>query len=94
MEHEPTDGSLIERARAGDRDAFGELVRRHRTKAFDWARNVARDPHLAEDIVQEALLRAFMHLGTLADMNRFLGVKGHGSTGLIWTGTKPAGIRP
>lgn len=72
MEHEQTDGSLIERARAGDRDAFGELVRRHRTKAFDWARSVARDPHLAEDIVQEALLRAFMHLGTLADMNRFL----------------------
>ncbi|QYR21286.1 RNA polymerase sigma factor [Paenibacillus sp. sptzw28] len=67
-----TDSDLIDRARGGDRDAFGELVRRHRAKAFDWARNVARDPHLAEDIVQEALLRAFMHFGTLADMDRFL----------------------
>ncbi|TMV50084.1 RNA polymerase sigma factor [Paenibacillus mesophilus] len=72
MEYEITDGDLIERARGGDRDAFGELVRRHRTKAFDWAKSVARDPHLAEDIVQEALLRAFMHLGSLADMSRFL----------------------
>ncbi|MEF3301989.1 RNA polymerase sigma factor [Paenibacillus sp. GYB003] len=72
MKHEATDGDLIGRARGGDSDAFGELVRRHRSKAFDWARRVARDPHLAEDIVQEALLRAFLHLGSLADMNRFL----------------------
>ncbi|KIL38029.1 hypothetical protein SD70_29130 [Gordoniibacillus kamchatkensis] len=72
MEGALADNSLIERARAGDQDAFGELVRRHRAKAFDWARSFARDPHLAEDIVQEALLRAFMHLGTLADMDRFL----------------------
>lgn len=67
-----SDVDLIEKARGGDRDAFGELVRRHRSKAFDWARCVARDPHLAEDIVQEALLRAFLHVGTLADMDRFL----------------------
>jgi RNA polymerase sigma factor (sigma-70 family) len=67
-----TDTDLIEQAQGGNQDAFGELVRRHRAKAFDWARNVARDPHLAEDIVQEALLRAFMYLGSLADMDRFL----------------------
>lgn len=66
------DGNLIRLAQGGDRDAFGELVRRHRAKAFDWARSLARDPHLAEDIVQEALLRAFMHLGTLAELDRFL----------------------
>jgi RNA polymerase sigma factor (sigma-70 family) len=63
---------LIERARSGDQAAFGELVRKHRTKAFEWASRIARDPHIAEDIVQEALLRAFLHLGTLADMERFL----------------------
>lgn len=63
---------LIERARSGDQAAFGELVRKHRTKAFEWARRIARDPHVAEDIVQEALLRAFLHLGTLANMERFL----------------------
>jgi RNA polymerase sigma factor (sigma-70 family) len=72
MEQILTDGDLIEQAQGGNRDAFGELVRRHRAKVFDWAHNVARDPHLAEDIVQEALLRAFMYLGSLADMDRFL----------------------
>lgn len=72
MERALTDTELIEQARGGDREAFGELVRRHRAITLDWARHVARDPHLAEDIVQEALLRAFMHLGTLAEMDRFL----------------------
>ncbi|MCR2805763.1 RNA polymerase sigma factor [Paenibacillus soyae] len=64
--------ALIERARSGDQAAFGELVRKHRAKAFEWAKRIARDPHMAEDILQEALLRAFLHLGTLADMERFL----------------------
>lgn len=72
MDQRIEDSDLIERAQNGDAEAFGELVRRHRSKAFDWARSVAGDPHLAEDIVQEALLRAFLHLGTLADMSRFL----------------------
>ncbi|WP_409340745.1 RNA polymerase sigma factor [Paenibacillus sp. MBLB4367] len=72
MESERPDEDLIGRARGGEREAFGELVRRHRAKAFDWAKRMTRDPHLAEDIVQEALFRAFLHLGTLSDMNRFL----------------------
>lgn len=33
MEHESTDGGLIERARAGDRDAFEELVRMRRSRS-------------------------------------------------------------
>ncbi|WP_309119323.1 RNA polymerase sigma factor [Paenibacillus sp.] len=66
------DLELIVRVRAGDQAAFGELVRKHRTKAFEWARRITRDPHMAEDIVQEALLRAFLHLGALTDMGRFL----------------------
>lgn len=67
-----SDSDLVAQARGGDKEAFGELVRRHRARAFNWAQGVARDPHLAEDIVQDALLRAFMHLGTLADLERFL----------------------
>lgn len=62
---------LVERARAGDQEAFGELVRRHRAQALGLAGTLTRDAHLAEDVVQEALIRAFLHLGTLADPNRF-----------------------
>lgn len=67
-----TEARLIERARQGDHDAFDELVRRHRPKAHAWASSMTQDSYLADDIVQEALLRAFVHLGTLVDASRFL----------------------
>lgn len=63
---------LIERAQQGDHDAFGELVRRHRPKAHAWVTGITQDPYLADDIVQDALLKAFIHLGTLVDVERFL----------------------
>lgn len=63
---------LVEQARGGDRSAFGELVRLHRAQALGWATSIARDTYMAEDIVQEALIRAFLHLGTLVDTDRFL----------------------
>lgn len=66
------DRELVERARQGDREAFNELVRSHRAQAYGWANRIARDAHLAEDIVQDALIRAFLHLGSLVDTSRFL----------------------
>lgn len=63
---------LTERARAGDREAFGELVSLHRAKAFGIARKIVRDPSAAEDVVQEALLQAFLHINRLADVERFV----------------------
>lgn len=68
-----SDQILIERARSGDKSAFDELVQRHRMKAFTWASRISKDPHLSEDIVQEALIRAFLNLNTLAQDQRFLG---------------------
>jgi len=71
MDQNDSERELVERARTGDREAFGELVRMHRARALGWARSLTADTYLAEDIVQEALVRAFLHLGTLADTNRF-----------------------
>ncbi|MDF2683059.1 MAG: hypothetical protein K0R47_4249, partial [Brevibacillus sp.] len=59
-------------AKSGDREAFGELVRRHRAKVYGYARSYTQEPFMAEDIVQDALIRAFLHLGTLMDSRRFL----------------------
>lgn len=67
-----TDENLIAHARQGSRDALSELLGRHRGRAFAWAKQLAPDPHLAEDIVQEALLRAFLKLGSVTDLSRFL----------------------
>ncbi|ASS65179.1 MULTISPECIES: RNA polymerase sigma factor [unclassified Paenibacillus] len=63
---------LAERARAGDAEAFGELFERHRQKAKGLAQRLTGDVHMADDVVQEALIRAFLHLGTLADTSRLL----------------------
>jgi RNA polymerase sigma factor (sigma-70 family) len=67
-----TERELVDQARSGDSDAFGELVRRHRAKALGLAGKLTQDSFLAEDIVQEALIRAFLHLGTLMDSGRFM----------------------
>ncbi|CAG7635784.1 RNA polymerase sigma factor [Paenibacillus allorhizosphaerae] len=64
---------MAERAQAGDTEAFGELLRRHRQRALGWAQAMAGNESMAEDIVQEAYLKAFLHVGKLMDPNRFAG---------------------
>lgn len=60
---EEPEGSLIERARHGDADAYGELVRRFQTLAFRTAYLVLDDAGEAEDAAQEGLMRAYRALG-------------------------------
>ncbi|WP_274366021.1 sigma-70 family RNA polymerase sigma factor [Paenibacillus thermotolerans] len=67
-----SDEQLTNQARLGDHDAFNVLLARHRDKAFGWAKKVTNDTHMAEDVVQEALIRAFMKMATLVDLNKFL----------------------
>lgn len=57
---------LLQRAKSGQMDAFNELFFRYRDKALGYAKQLTRDPHLAEDIVQDALINAFLHLGKLS----------------------------
>ena len=61
------DVSVVNRARAGDREAFAVLAR----EALPWMDGVARltlrDPELARDAVQEALVRAWKGLPGLRD---------------------------
>lgn len=56
---EPT---LITCAQQGDRQAFGELVRRHRTGVVNVVYRMCGDPALAEEAAQEAFLRAWQQL--------------------------------
>jgi RNA polymerase sigma factor (sigma-70 family) len=68
----PDDETLAERARHGDVEAFGMLMERYRGKAVHWARGWSRDPDLAEDIAQDALIKAFLHAGQLVHPSRFM----------------------
>ena len=63
---------LIHRARAGDLEAFGRLVRATQPMAYAVARGVLRDGAAAEDASQEAYLRAFRRLGELSEPAAFM----------------------
>jgi RNA polymerase sigma-70 factor, ECF subfamily len=62
---------LIERARQGEHDAFASLVDVHLARLDAAARLILRDPELARDAVQEALIRAWRDLPGLRDPERF-----------------------
>jgi RNA polymerase sigma-70 factor (ECF subfamily) len=53
---------LIARAQEGDRAAFAALVRAHQDEVYTLARRLVGDPHLAADIAQEAMVRAWRAL--------------------------------
>ncbi len=55
---------LISRAASGDGAAFEIIMRRHNQLMFRTARSITRDDAAAEDVVQEAYLRAWRALGT------------------------------
>lgn len=59
-----TDETLVERALARDPEAFRIIMTRHNQRLFRIARAVVRNDSIAEDVVQEAYLRAFEHLET------------------------------
>ncbi len=62
---------LVDRARRGDREAFGVLAGGAVDRLYAIARLVLRDTELAEDATQEALVRAWRDLPTLRDVERF-----------------------
>jgi len=61
---EPTDRDLLARHCAGDRDAFGELVERHRDRLWRVAVRTLGNPEDAADAVQDALVSAFRAAGS------------------------------
>lgn len=50
---------LVERARAGDGEAFAVLVQRHRDRVWGLLSGWVRNPHDREEILQEVFLAAF-----------------------------------
>ncbi|MCB0216371.1 MAG: sigma-70 family RNA polymerase sigma factor [Caldilineae bacterium] len=56
------DATLVARVIDGDRRAFEVLYERHKTPLFRTALAITRDRSAAEELLQEAFLRAFRHI--------------------------------
>lgn len=66
-----TDARLVEAARSGDRQAFGELVTRYQGQVYALAFSLLGDWAEAQDMAQESFLRAHRNLDLLADPAKF-----------------------
>ena len=63
----------VARCRQGDETALALLITKHRNRLVRTATNLLRDRHEAEDVSQEAFLKAFRELGRLRDDRAFSG---------------------
>jgi len=54
-----TDSHLIERHIHGDEWAMNELIRRHQSRAYQYAFRLTRDPDAASDLVADAFFRVY-----------------------------------
>ena len=62
---------LVMRAKEGDLAAFGEIIRRYRNLVHATAFQILKDRSLAEDIAQEAFVKAFQSLKDLRTESSF-----------------------
>jgi RNA polymerase sigma-70 factor, ECF subfamily len=65
------DAELVHLARAGNREAYGELIRRYQHSIWGLACLLVDDRFEAEDMTQEAFLRAWLNLDLLSDPAKF-----------------------
>ncbi len=66
-----TDQALVARASAGDDGAFEELVLKYQDRVYGLALRLTRRPEEAEDVTQEAFLKAYRALGDFKGRSAF-----------------------
>lgn len=66
-----SDAAAVERARAGEADAFRVLVERYSRRIFRLAYRMTGNEQDAEDVVQEAFLRAYRRLSQFESRANF-----------------------
>jgi RNA polymerase sigma-70 factor, ECF subfamily len=69
--NEIRDELLISAAKSGDTVAFVELSKRHSSKILRRAYRIVKNWHDAEDVLQESLMRAFLHLKDFEERSSF-----------------------
>ena len=65
------EAALIQRVRDGENDLFYELIRPYERRVYSAAMAILRNPADAEDVAQEAMLKAFRHIRQFRREARF-----------------------
>ena len=71
VQRELDEPELIDRALAGDRSAFTELVYQNQDRLFASMMQITGSPEEAEEVTQEAFIRAFVKLDTFQRNSQF-----------------------
>jgi RNA polymerase sigma-70 factor (ECF subfamily) len=66
-----TEDTLIRRIRDGEHDLFYELIRPYERRVYSAAFSILQNQADAEDVAQEAVLKAFKHIGQFRAEARF-----------------------
>ena len=66
-----SDLDVVRSVRRGDREAFGHLVRGHQGRLFGLVLMMVREPAGAEEVTQDAFVRAFTHIGQYDERRPF-----------------------
>ena len=65
------EAAIVAQARLGDAKAFTELLRRYEGKIFRLAQHITQNREDAEDVLQEAFLKAYEHLDQFQGQSKF-----------------------
>ncbi|MGI8827084.1 MAG: RNA polymerase sigma factor [Chloroflexota bacterium] len=65
------DAQLIARAKRSDHGAYRELVDRYKDAAYRLSLHIMRHPSDAEDVLQEAFIKAYVYLHSYSENYRF-----------------------
>lgn len=66
-----SDEEVVERVLAGDTASYEVVMRRYNTRLYRVARAILKNDGEAEDVMQDAYVRAFQHLGQFAGRAKF-----------------------
>ena len=67
----PEEAALVDRARHGDAAAFTQLVEKYEPKVYRLAKHITQNDEDAEDVLQEAFLKAYSHLPSFQGQSKF-----------------------
>ncbi len=66
-----TDEDIVSRVLAGEREMFEIIMRRYNRRVYRAVRSILRDDEEAEDVMQDAYVRAYTNLGQFVGLAKF-----------------------